>query len=43
MNAEGHGVILLVYSVILTKGIQNIINDMDMKDNCLLTEHGYSS
>eukprot|EP00347_Sterkiella_histriomuscorum_P020281 403338405 len=43
VNAEGHGVILLVYSVIMTKGIQNIINDMDMKDNCLLTEHGYAS
>jgi hypothetical protein len=40
---DGNGVILLVYSVILTKGIQNIINDMDMKENSLLTEHGYAS
>jgi hypothetical protein len=41
--ADGHGVILLVYSVILTKGIENIYNDMDMKENSLLTEHGYAS
>ena len=42
-SAEGHGAILLVYSIILTKGIQNIIEDMDMPDNSLLTEHGYAS
>lgn len=38
-----HGVVCLVYSVILTKGIDNIINEMDIKDNALLTEHGYAS
>lgn len=43
LNAEGHGAILLVYSVILSRGIQNIYDDMDMKDNSLLTEHGYAS
>jgi hypothetical protein len=30
MSNDGHGVVLLVYSVILTKGIKNIIADMDM-------------
>lgn len=35
--------VLLVYSIILTKGIQNIIDDMDVQDNSLLTEHGYAS
>ena len=43
VNADGHGVILLVYSVILTKGLRNVISDMDMQDNSLLTEHGYAS
>lgn len=33
----------MVYSVILTRGLQNIIEDMDIKDNSLLTEHGYAS
>ena len=40
---DGHGAILLVYSVILTRGLQNILDDMDMKENSLLTEHGYAS
>lgn len=43
VNPEGHGVILLVYSVLLTKSLNNIIADMDMQDNSLLTEHGYAS
>jgi hypothetical protein len=42
-SADGHGVILLVYSVILTKGLDNIKSDMDIQDNALLTEHGYAS
>jgi len=29
-SADGHGVILLVYSVILTKGMDNIRLDMDV-------------
>jgi len=29
--------------VILTRGLQNILEDMDMKENSLLTEHGYAS
>ncbi len=33
----------MVYSVILTRGLQNILEDMDMKENSLLTEHGYAS
>ena len=43
INPDGHGAILLVYSVILSRGIQNILGDMDMQDNSLLTEHGYAS
>jgi hypothetical protein len=43
VTPDGHGVVLLVYSILLTKGLLNIVNDMDMKDNSLLTEHGYAS
>ena len=32
-----------MYSIILTKGLQNIIGDMDVADTSLLTEHGYAS
>lgn len=42
-QANCQGVILLVYSAILTRGVQNIINDMDMAGNTLLNEHGYAS
>ena len=42
-KSDGHGAILLVYSIILTRGIGNIYEDIDMKDNSLLTEHGYAS
>ena len=37
------GIILLVYSIILTRGIDNIRSDMDMAGNTLLNEHGYAS
>jgi hypothetical protein len=40
---NGNGVVLLVYSVLLTKGLTSIISDMDIQDNALLTEHGYAS
>jgi|LauGreDrversion4_2_1035121.scaffolds.fasta_scaffold2510668_1 hypothetical protein len=43
LSPDGHGCILLVYSVILTRGIDNILIDMDMRENSLLTEHGYAS
>jgi hypothetical protein len=43
LTPDGHGCILLVYSMILTRGIDNIFNDMDMRENSLLTEHGYAS
>jgi hypothetical protein len=43
MTPDGHGCVLLVYSIILTRGIENILNDMDMRENALLTEHGYAS
>ena len=35
--------VLLVYSVLLTKGINSIRDDMDIRDNSLLTEHGYAA
>jgi hypothetical protein len=43
MRAKGPGVVLLVYSVILTRGIMNIDQDKDMLDNKLINEHGYAS
>lgn len=33
----------MVYSVICTRGLQNIQSDMDMIGNTLLNEHGYAS
>jgi len=39
----GSGVVLLVYSVILTRGISNIESDKDMTDTTLINEHGYAS
>ncbi len=41
--ADCQGVILLVYSVICTRGVKNISDDMDMVGNTLLNEHGYAS
>jgi hypothetical protein len=40
---RGPGVVLLVYSVMLTRGIQNIESDKDMAENTLINEHGYAS
>ena len=40
---DGQGVILLVYSVILTRTIAKIREDMDLQDSTLLNEHGYAS
>ena len=37
------GVILLVYSVILTRGINKIAGDMDLEGSTLINEHGYAS
>jgi len=42
-QANCQGVILLVYSVICTRGIENIKQDMDMLGSTLLNEHGYAS
>jgi ubiquitin carboxyl-terminal hydrolase MINDY-3/4 len=41
--SDCQGVILLVYSCILTRGIANIQSDMDLQDGTLLNEHGYAS
>lgn len=35
-QADGQGVILLVYSVVLTRGIANVRADMDLADSTLL-------
>ncbi len=40
---EGNGVVLLTYSVLLTKGVDIIPTEMDHEGNGLLTEHGYAS
>ena len=37
------GVILLVYSVILSRGVERIRSDMDMAGCTLINEHGYAS
>jgi len=42
-DRSGPGVVLLVYSVILTRGIDKIREDMDMPDCSLVNEHGYAS
>lgn len=34
---------MLVYSVILTRGVANLQNDMDLQENSLLNEFGYAS
>jgi hypothetical protein len=41
-NKDGNGVPLLVYSVILTKGIEVIKSEMDIEGSKLTTEHGYA-
>jgi ubiquitin carboxyl-terminal hydrolase MINDY-3/4 len=43
LDRSGPGVVLLVYSVILTRGIERIREDMDMPDCSLVNEHGYAS
>ena len=42
-QANCQGVILLVYSVICTSGVDKIRSDMDLVGNTLLNEHGYAS
>ena len=42
-QADSQGVILLVYSVILTRVIEKVKTDMDLVGNTLLNEHGYAS
>ena len=43
IEAKSHGVILLVYSVILTRGVDQVRKDMDLEENALLNEFGYAS
>jgi hypothetical protein len=42
-QADGQGVILLVYSVILTRSVEKIQSDMDLEGSTLLNQHGYAS
>ena len=43
VEQKGIGVILVVYSVILTRGIAELAADMDMPDCALINEYGYAS
>ena len=43
VEQKGQGVILVVYSVILTRGIAELAADMDMPDCALINEYGYAS
>ena len=43
LRETGPGVVCLVYSVILTKGVQELTADMDMEDIVLINEYGYAS
>lgn len=43
VEPKGQGVIVLVYSVILTRGLQELAADMDMPDCALINEYGYAS
>jgi len=42
-DPNSQGVILLVYSIILTRQIANIRSDMDLVNCTLINEHGYAS
>ena len=42
-NETGPGVVCLVYSAILTRGISGIDGDKDLADMTLINEHGYAS
>ena len=43
VEPDSQGVVLLVYSIILTRGIENIRGDMDLASCTLINEHGYAS
>ena len=43
MQTDGNGTICLVYSIILSRGIENIRDEMDLRENALLSDHGYAS
>ena len=43
MSEVGPGVVCLVYSVILTKGVEALTNDMDFEGIVLVNEYGYAS
>mgnify|MGYP002784082190 CR=1 FL=1 len=41
IGTNNHGVAALLYSVVLTKGIDLIENEMDIKENPLIGNHGH--
>ena len=43
LDKSGPGVVLLVYSVILSKGVQELTSDMDFEGITLVNEYGYAS
>eukprot|EP00899_Mesostigma_viride_P020195 jgi/Mesvir1/28177/Mv04737-RA.3 len=41
MDPQGHGILLLLTSLILTRGISTVVEDMDDPNNALMGAHGY--
>jgi hypothetical protein len=41
IGQANHGVIVIIYSVIMTKGIEKIYQEVDMKENPLIGHHGH--
>ena len=42
-DSQSNGIVQFLYSLILTRGIKNIMNDMDERDCKLMGRHGYCS
>lgn len=42
-DPSGQGLILFLYSVLFTHGIEKVETSRDREDCCLITEHGYAS
>ena len=43
IEKQGPGVVLLVYSAILSKGVAELTADMDFEGITLVNEYGYAS
>lgn len=40
---DGNGVVALVYSCLLTKGLAQLVQEFDMETSKMMTEHGYAT